>query len=233
MTVGDDQKHWSRFAREWIDWARSPDHDAFWAYQSAFAEFVGAGSGELLDIGCGEGRVARTLKPLGYRITAVDAVAELVDAAKGAESAADYIVAPATDLPFATGSFDTVISYNMLMDVEDLPAAVREFRRVLRDDGTLVISIVHPLADLQTIGAGDNYFERRKFETEAKGNGLTMHFSGWTQSLERYASALEAAGLGITSLREPLPEITPAREHLAQWQRLPLFLWMKARVISG
>ncbi|MBO6900092.1 MAG: hypothetical protein JJ864_01995 [Rhizobiaceae bacterium] len=61
MTVGDDQRHWSRFAREWIDWARSPDHDAFWAYRSAFAEFVGAGSGELLDIGCGEGRVARTL----------------------------------------------------------------------------------------------------------------------------------------------------------------------------
>jgi hypothetical protein len=28
-----DFEHWCRFAREWIAWARTPNHDAFWAYR--------------------------------------------------------------------------------------------------------------------------------------------------------------------------------------------------------
>ena len=34
-----DKAHWARFAEEWIAWARSPDHDAFWMYRRAFARF--------------------------------------------------------------------------------------------------------------------------------------------------------------------------------------------------
>jgi ubiquinone/menaquinone biosynthesis C-methylase UbiE len=39
------------------------------------------------------------------------------------------------------------VAYNVLMDVEDVPAALKEIRRVLRPSGTLIISIVHPFAD--------------------------------------------------------------------------------------
>ena len=45
------------------------------ANRDAFADFVGAGSGDALDIGCGEGRISRELKALGYKVTAADAVA--------------------------------------------------------------------------------------------------------------------------------------------------------------
>ena len=231
--IGADQEHWSEIAAEWVNWARTPNHDAFWAYQDALAEFIGAGGGEVLDVGCGEGRVARMLKPLGYRVTAVDAVADLVKAAEEADSADAYAVAPANKLPFEDGSFDMVVSYNMLMDVEDLPAVVRELRRVMRDDGTLLISIVHPLADMQVMNASESYFSRRRFESEAQSNGLTMHFAGWTRSLEAYVSSLESVGLAITSLREPAAEINDEREHLSEWSRLPLFLWLKARAVGG
>jgi Protein of unknown function (DUF2971) len=30
-----DKAHWARFAEEWIAWARSPGHDAFWRYRRA------------------------------------------------------------------------------------------------------------------------------------------------------------------------------------------------------
>ena len=154
------------------------------------------------------------------------------------DSANDYVIAGATDLPFEDGRFDMIVSYNMLMDVEDVPAAVKEFRRVLKDDGTLIISIVHPVADHGSFeGEGKDapfvmrgtYFGRQRFEGAEERDGLTMHFAGWSQPLGAYAAALEAAGLAITALREPLPDTGDGRAHMQRWTRIPLFLWLKAQ----
>src|SRR6516165_12181404 len=83
----------------------------------------------------------------GYRVTAIDPVEKLVWAAEKAVSADAYRIAAAADLPFENCSFDLVVAYNVLMNVEDVRAALKEIRRVLRPSGTLVISIVHPFAD--------------------------------------------------------------------------------------
>jgi hypothetical protein len=58
-----------------------------------------------------------------------------------------------------------------------------------------------------------------------------MHFAGWSQPLENYAAALEAAGFAITSLKEPKPRLDGTDERLRQFERVPLFLWLKARPI--
>jgi len=233
-----DREHWSRVAREWIEWARLPGHDAFWAYRESLVTFVGPGDGEALDIGCGEGRVSRVMKSLGYRVTASDPVAELVKAAVEVDSAHDYAVADATALPFADSRFDMIVAYNVLMDLENVPATLREMRRVLRPSGQLVISLVHPFSDRGTFSGTEpdspfvfrgTYFGRQRFEGTEERNGLQMHFAGWSQPLEAYASALEDAGLAITSLREPIPDHVHGHEYLTQWTRVPLFLWLKAR----
>jgi hypothetical protein len=54
-----------------------------------------------------------------------------------------------------------------------------------------------------------------------------MDFASWSQPLEAYATALEEAGLAITSLGEPLPERGNKQDH-----RIPLFLWLKARHLA-
>ena len=233
-----DREHWSRVAREWIAWARLPGHDAFWAYRESLVNFVGPGDGEALDIGCGEGRVSRVMKDLGYRVTASDPVAELGKAAVEVDSAHDYAVADATALPFADSRFDMIVAYNVLMDLENVPATLREMRRVLRPSGQVVISLVHPFSDRGTFSGPEpdspfvfrgTYFGRQPFEGTEERNGLQMHFAGWSQPLEAYASALEGAGLAITSLREPIPDHVHGHECLTQWTRVPLFLWLKAR----
>ncbi len=234
-----DEAHWTRVAQQWIAWARSPDHDAFWAYREALVDFIGPGRGEALDIGCGEGRVSRELRKLGYHVTASDAVAPMVDAAREADSADAYVVASAAKLPFADASFDLAMAYNVLMDVEDVPAAVAEARRVLKPAGELLISLVHPFRDRGRFAGPEpdapfvlegSYYGRVRFEGEEEHNGLRMHFAGWSQPLEAYVAALAQAGLAITALREPLPDLTNS-DRLQQWSRLPLFLWLKARIL--
>lgn len=235
-----DREHWSRVAQQWTAWARSPNHDAFWAYRDALRAFIGAGEGDALEVGCGEGRIARELKTLGYTVTASDAVETMVAAAADADSAHDYAVAAAHALPFADARFDRVVAYNVLMDVADVPASVKEMRRVLRPGGTLVVSLVHPFCDRgRFTGPGldaafmleGSYFGREYFEGHEERDGLSMHFAGWSQPLENYAQAFEAAGLAITALREPVPDLA-AKPELARWTRLPMFLWLKARPLA-
>jgi len=239
--TGEDRKHWSQVAAEGVAWARKPNHDAFWAYRAALVAFIGRGTGKALDVGCGEGRVSRELTGCGYQVTAIDPVNALVEAAAQAQSACDYAVAAATALPFANARFDLVMAYNVLMDVEDVPAALQEIRRVMRPRGRLLISIVHPFVDRgrfinrethSPFVLEGTYFGRQRFEGVEERDGLQMHFAGWSQPLEAYATALEGAGLAITSLREPLPDLDHGRHHLARWTRLPLFLWLQARPLA-
>src|SRR5208282_554894 len=173
--------------------------------------------------------------------TASDPVRELVSAAKEARSADAYAIASGTNLPFADARFDLVMAYNVLMDVDDVPATLKEIRRVLRPAGVLVISIVHPFSDrghFATTEATspfviqDGYFGCKPFEATEERDGLKMRFAGWSRPLEAYATALEDAGLAITSLREPVPQTGEGSNRMQRWTRIPLFLWLKARPVE-
>lgn len=236
---GIDAAHWAEVAGDWIAWARAPGHDAFWAYRRPLARFVGPGAGEAVEIGCGEGRVSRELKALGYRVAATDAVPAMVEAARQAGSADAYAVAEGRRLPFGDGRFDLAMAYNVLMDVEDVPATLKELRRVMKPDGTLFVSLVHPFRDRGRFAGprpdapfvlDGTYYGRVRFEGEEESGALRMRFAGWSRPLEDYMAAFEAAGFAIASLREPVPE-GEGRDRLARWARIPLFLWLKARIL--
>jgi hypothetical protein len=64
------------------------------------------------------------------------------------------------------------------------------------------------------------YFGRQRFEGVEERDGLRMHFAGWSQPLEAYATALEGAGLAITSLREPIPQAGDGWNHMQRWAQV-------------
>lgn len=111
---------------------------------------------EILDVGCGTGRHSVELAKAGARVTGVDFSTGMLDKARakaGAE-AVRFIHQNAADaLPFEAHSFDRVISCLVVDHVKDLKAFFGELRRVCRDDGFIVISVMHPAMMLKGVQA--------------------------------------------------------------------------------
>ena len=236
MTAG-----WEDRAESWIEWTRRPNFDAYWAYRQTFLEDVLPAPGHAtLEIGCGEGRVARDMARRGHSVTAIDASPTLIEAAvaSGGDSESVYRLANAAQLPFADSSFDVVVAYNSLMDVEDMPAVVLEACRVLTREGTLAVCVTHPLCDAGTFTGHSpdspfviehSYRGERTFEAVVERDGMTMDFGGYKYDLESYARAFEDAGLAITRVREPGPNLQSGvvQPGLERGIRIPYFLMLR------
>jgi SAM-dependent methyltransferase len=181
---------WEREAENWVRWARAPGHDAYWYYAPSFFDQVVPKPGRrTLEIGCGEGRVARDLRQRGHHVTAVDSSLTLTRYARQADPDGRYLAADAEALPFADGAFDLVVTYNSLMDVANMPAAVTEAARVLEQSGSLCISVTHPVNDAGAFQGDDpitpfviegSYLGKRRFEGTFERDGLSMTFRGWS-----------------------------------------------------
>jgi SAM-dependent methyltransferase len=234
--MGSDQARdpaldWEEQARNWIAWVRKPEFDSYWRYRADFFDLVPSPGAATLDLGCGEGRVSRDLIARGHRVTGIDRSPTLIEAAREADPTGEYLLGDAADLPFADASFDLVVAYNVLMDVHDLPATMREAARVLSPGGTLCLSITHPMNDAGRFEDGRliierSYFDRHRVADEMERDGLRMVFHGWTHSLNDYTAALEENGLLIQSLREPR---FPGTGRATPIDLIPLHLWIKAR----
>jgi SAM-dependent methyltransferase len=215
-------------AQGWLAWARTPGHDPYWTYRDAFFALVPEPGAATLEVGCGEGRVARDLVARGHRVTGLDASPTLLSAAALADPASRYVEGPAEALPFEDGAFDLVVAYNSLMDVEDMLVAVREAARVLAPGGRLCACITHPLPDAgswrdeEVFAITESYLDRRWVSAAMERKGLAFTFEGWCFPLEAYTRALEEAGLLIEAVREPAD---PAG---GRWARVPMFLMWRA-----
>jgi SAM-dependent methyltransferase len=231
---------WEKEAENWVRWARTPGFDGYWYYRDDFfATMVPPAGRCTLEVGCGEGRVARDLKRRGHSVVGIDSSPTLVRYAQAADPESQYLVADAAALPFEPESFDLVVAYNSLMDVSDMPGTVREASRVLEKGGRFSICITHPTfdagaftgeeADAPFIISG-SYLGKRPFDERFERDGIEMTFHGWCYPLEAYFAAFEAAGLVVEKLAEPTPD--PAVfEQLPRARRLlrvPNFLMMRA-----
>ena len=237
------RKHWETESGNWAAWARRPEFDAYWKYSSAFFELVPPPENRTLEVGCGEGRVSRDLTARGHRVTAIDASSTLIHLANDADPSSNYLQSDAAALPFAAASFDLVVFYNSLMDVDDMEGSVREAARVLRHGGKLCACITHPMADAghfasrepdsQFVIEGSYLGERRWFELDVERDGLHMNFTGWAYSLEAYFTALERAGFMIQAVREPRApdQAVDGSPSENRWRRIPMFLmWSAVRL---
>jgi len=92
-----------------------------------------------LDDGCGIGAYVERLRPLAREVWGLDYEPERVAEAARRLGPDRLLVAAAEALPFAEGSFDLVLSNEVIEHVADDRQAVAEMVRVLRPGGRAVI----------------------------------------------------------------------------------------------
>jgi malonyl-CoA O-methyltransferase len=101
-----------------------------------------------LDLGCGTGRHALWLASMGARVTALDFSREMLAEARQKPWANQvrFIVHDLHDqaLPFASETFDLVVSGLVLEHLRELDPFFAEARRVLKPGGRAVVSNMHP-----------------------------------------------------------------------------------------
>lgn len=97
-------------------------------------------AGALLDVGCGRGYGFDLLGQRSSSQTGVDVSLPFLGAAQRAYSNASFAQASGERLPFRSGSFDTVIAFEVIEHLHDDRGFLEELRRLLRPGGTAAIS---------------------------------------------------------------------------------------------
>jgi len=120
------------------------------------AEVISAGPSDVvLDAGCGDGFYLGSLaRQIGFDARGVDISIPAIDAAARRYPECEWIVANADRfLPYADRSFSIVLSITGRMNAE-------EFRRVLRDDGRLLVALAAPDDLIELRGTGRDRVDR-------------------------------------------------------------------------
>ncbi|HEX8064497.1 MAG TPA: class I SAM-dependent methyltransferase [Allosphingosinicella sp.] len=204
---------WDRSAEAWLsamsdegDWARAAVLDNIMLKRASLAA-----PARVLDVGCGEGRFCRLLERPGRTMVGIDPTNALIEAARRRHPGGDYRIAGAENLPFADGSFDLVVSYLSLIDIERLAEAAAEMTRVLAPGGKLLLA---NLASHNSAGrwlkdeAGgpvgyliDRYLEERPVRQQWQGIDIV----NWHRPLSTYMRLFLENWLRLTYFDEPAP----------------------------
>ena len=118
---------------------------------------AGLGADEfVLDAGCGIGGSSRLMAQLfNCRVTGVDLAQKFIEAADfltqctGLDSKTRFKQGSILELDFADNTFDAVLCQHVLMNIEDKRAAVKEFFRVLKPGGKLILHEVTKGSDVK------------------------------------------------------------------------------------
>lgn len=137
--------------------------------------------GKLLDVGAGDGDLAFCAKQAGFDVTAIDLDKERFKHHSGIEfKSVDLNSLP---FPFEENSFDFVVCLEVLEHLENPQEILREFRRILKKQGTLIASTPNILSlksRLRFLFEGSyEYFREPSLEQlkDPKSSNLNIHIT--------------------------------------------------------
>ena len=170
--------------------------------------------GSLLDVGAGEGQVARLAAEAGLAVTAIDPAWAQVSVGQERGGGPRWAQGSAMALPFADASFDAAVACLVFEHIADLDTAIAEVSRVLKPGGTFLFLLNHPL--LQTPGSGwiddhilaEQYWRVGPYLPEAETSeevNKDVFITFFHRPLGRYLNALIANGLQLREFIEPEP----------------------------
>ena len=207
---------WDEHAQWWIDGFTNGVDPEYEEQIIPMAVEELAGFTNILDVGCGDGQIARALAQQGSTVLGVDPTQLHIDIANERGGGPTYVLGGATKLPAEDGSMDAVIACLVFEHIDEMDAAVAEVARVLRPGGQFSFFLNHPL--LQTPGSGwiddhiidppEQYWRIGPYLVEAESVEeveLNVYIRFIHRPLSRYINALISNGLMIERMAEPSP----------------------------
>lgn len=240
MTRNPDENGWQSSASSWIDRMHGPgDFARVHVLDDPMIDRVRmSGAETALDVGCGEGRFCRKMAWAGVRTTGIDPVPEMIAAASAQDGKGRYETGFAEDLPFDDASFDLVVSYLTLIDIDDAESAIQEMTRVARPGGRILIANLSSFSTAMAPGdkrydpkTGQRLFPMRPYLDPVadwfEWDGLRVR--NWHRPLSQYMGWFLAQGLTLTHFDEPAPVgTTPqAAAHYRTNPYLMMMEWQK------
>ena len=216
MTAPSGGDYWEQTSGWWqAEFTQGADAEYVEQILPLAAEHL-AGATRVLDVGCGEGQVARLAasESVGAAVVGLDPTSAQLSEARRRAGGPAYVGGAAGSLPFAPAAFDAVVACLVFEHIDDLDAAIGEVARVLSPGGRFVFFLNHPL--LQTPGSGwiddhilcEQYWRIGPYlledtTLEQVDNGVWIPFVH--RPLSRYINAMASAGLLVTHMEEPAP----------------------------
>jgi len=174
----------------------------------ALASALGPGSGICLDLGCGTGRNAGSLRQLGWNVFGID---RSLGQLRHARHRLPVAVGDAARLLLGSNCVDAAVATLIHTDVEDWKGTLREIARVLRPGGRFVYVGVHPCfvgpfaeRSSSTVQIHPGYTSvGLTFEGPGVGTGIRVRVGVRHLPLAALVNAVVGAGLMLTRLDEP------------------------------
>jgi SAM-dependent methyltransferase len=196
---------------------------------------------KLIDVGCGSGDLSSALAGYCIELVGVDPSIHSIEVAESVCKNLPNTSFYATSIEeFAIKSmnpdFSIAVANMSLMNAPDLHEAVGGIAKVLKPDGTLIITISHPCFWPQYWGYDEAAWFRYDREigiqapfqiSRSETPHLTTHFH---RPLSTYTNALTGSGFVIEALIEPMPNEEAEARYPERWL-YPRFLAFRCRMI--
>ena len=103
--------------------------------------------GRILDIGCGTGKMLRSIKG-DYEKYGLDIDKRMIEHARKQDNGTEYEIGDSNNLPYETGHFDLVMCHSLLHHLKDPRQTISEILRVAKPQGAVFIrDLIRPATE--------------------------------------------------------------------------------------
>jgi ubiquinone/menaquinone biosynthesis C-methylase UbiE len=136
--------------------------------------------GNLLEVGCGEGRGVAWLMPKVEKFSAIDKIATVVEGLKKKFPQGNFVSGNIPPLPYQDNTFDCIVSFQVIEHIADDHLYLKEISRVLKPNGLALITTPNRPMSLSRNPWHEREYTAEELTSLAKKNFNVVEMKGIT-----------------------------------------------------